>query len=325
MLSIYDEFAGVGGSSLGSTAVPGTRLIFAANHKPGAVADHASNFPDADHFEGDVARADITKFPRADIFWASPSCPPWSNARGQRRDFDHSPQGALFWEDEPDPETKRARALMEEVPRYLNAMILRGKPVLCGVVENVVECRKWDQWSRWLNEVRCGGRYEVRVIAINSMHVRAVRSRRAPQSRNRLFVAYCLKSLGRTPDWNKWLRPRAYCAVCDATVTAVQVFKRPGVDMGVYGRNGPYWYRCPNVRCRGAIVEPEVLPAAAVIDWSLQARRLADRDEPLADATMQRIVRGIQRYATPFTVPAGGTWRTEPASVQEPRRAHSPC
>lgn len=318
MLTIYDEFAGVGGSSRGATEVPGTELIFAANHKKDAVEDHARNFPNADHYEGDVARADIAKFPRADIFWASPSCPPWSNARGKRRDFDSSTQGVLFWEDEPDPETKRARALMEEVPRYLQAMIRRGKPVLCGVVENVVECRKWDQWSRWLREVRCDGLYEVRVIAINSMHVKAPRSRRAPQSRNRLFVAYWLKSLGRTPDWNKWLRPRAYCKVCDTTVTALQVFKRQGVDMGAYGRNGQYWYRCPNVTCRGSIVEPEVMPAAAVIDWSIEARRIADRDEPLADATMERILRGIQRFATPFTVPAGGTWRTEPVSVEEP-------
>lgn len=314
MLTVYDEFAGVGGSSRGAAEVPGTELIFAANHKKDAVEDHARNFPDADHFEGDVARARIETFPRADIFWASPSCPPWSNARGRRRDFDHSTQLALpGWDEEPDPETKRARALMEEVPRYLQAMIRRGKPVLCGVVENVVECRKWDQWSRWLREVRCEGLYEARVIAINSMHVRAPKSRRAPQSRNRLFVAYWLKSLGRTPDWNKWLRPRAYCAVCDETVTALQVFKRQGVDMGAYGRNGQYWYRCPNVKCRGAIVEPEVLPAAAVIDWSLQARPIADRDEPLADATMERILRGIQRYATPFTVPAG-----EPVSVEEP-------
>ncbi|MCX4707172.1 DNA cytosine methyltransferase [Streptomyces sp. NBC_01373] len=324
MLTVYDEFSGVGGSSLGSTSIKDsagnalTELIFAANHKKDAIEDHARNFPRADHFEGDVARADITTFPRADIFWASPSCPPWSNARGKRRDFDSSTQGVLFWEDEPDPETKRARALMEEVPRYLNAMILRGKPVLCGVVENVVECRRWDQWSRWLREIRCGGTYEVRVIAINSMHVRAKNSPRAPQSRNRLFVAYWLKSLGRTPDWNKWLRPRAYCPTCDATVSAMQVFKDPKKDMGTYGRNGQYWYRCPNVKCRNAIVYPEVMPASAVIDWSIQGRRIADRDEPLADATTERIARGIAKYATPFTVPAGGTWRTDPVSVNEP-------
>ncbi|MFE7268178.1 DNA cytosine methyltransferase [Streptomyces sp. NPDC057592] len=334
MLTVYDEFAGVGGSSKGVTAVPGTTLVFAANHKKDAVEDHARNFPDADHFEGDVARADIARFPRADIFWASPSCPPWSNARGKRRDFDNSTQLALpGWDTEPDPETKRARALMEEVPRYLNAMILRGRPVLCGVVENVVECRKWDQWGRWLREVRCGGLYEVRVIAINSMHVKARGSRRAPQSRNRLFVAYWLKSLGRTPDWNKWLRPKAYCQVCDATVSAMQVFKRLNVDMGAYGRNGQYWYRCPNAKCHNAIVEPEVMPASAVIDWSIEGRRIADRDEPLAAATMERIARGIAKFAKPtggdvlavppLLVPTEGRDGKVATSAEEPMRTQT--
>ncbi|MBT2505297.1 DNA cytosine methyltransferase [Streptomyces sp. ISL-98] len=317
MLSVYDEFAGVGGSSEGLTKVPGTQLIFAANHNPQAVASHAANFPGVDHFEGDVARADITKFPRADIFWASPSCPPWSNARGKRRDFDHSTQGVLFWEEQPDPETKRARALMEEVPRYLRAMNLRGRPVLAGVVENVIECRKWDQWNRWITEIRAEG-YETRVIALNSMHVTAARSLRAPQSRNRLFVAYWHTSLGRTPDWNKWLRPTAWCTTCEMRVTALQVFKKPGTDMGAYGKYGQYYYRCPHVKCRNAIVEPDVISASAAIDWSLQGTRIADRSEPLADATMERIRVGIAKYARPMTVPAGGTWRNDASPIDRP-------
>lgn len=80
MLTHYDEFAGVGGTSEGASCVPGVELIFAANHKKQAIASHAANFPHADHFDGDVERADITTFPRADIFTASPVCPPWSNA-----------------------------------------------------------------------------------------------------------------------------------------------------------------------------------------------------------------------------------------------------
>ncbi|MEV0090207.1 DNA cytosine methyltransferase [Streptomyces sp. NPDC050738] len=317
MLSVYDEFAGVGGSSEGLTKVPGTQLIFAANHNKQAVASHAANFPGVDHFEGDVARARIETFPRADIFWASPSCPPWSNARGKRRDFDHSTQGVLFGEVEPDPEIKRARALMEEVPRYLRAMNLRGKPVLAGVVENVTECRKWDQWGRWIAEIRAEG-YATRVIALNSMHVIAPRSMRAPQSRNRLFVAYWRTNLGRTPDWNKWLRPTAWCPLCDQLVTALQVFKKPRTDMGAYGRYGQYYYRCPHVSCRNTIVEPDVIPASAAIDWTHQGTRIADRTEPLADATMDRIRVGIAKYASPLTVPAGGTWRTAASPIDQP-------
>jgi hypothetical protein len=37
---------------------------------------HAMNFPNADHYLGDIAKVDIATFPRADIFLTSPSCPP---------------------------------------------------------------------------------------------------------------------------------------------------------------------------------------------------------------------------------------------------------
>ena len=77
-----------------------------------------------------------------------PACPAWTDARGVKRDFDKSNQMPLFGEWGPDEQTARSRALMEEVPRYLNAMALRGQPVLVGVVENVIQCRQWDQWSR---------------------------------------------------------------------------------------------------------------------------------------------------------------------------------
>lgn len=146
MLTLYDEFAGFGGNSQGATAVPGVELMLTANHHPLAVEVHRMNFPDADHCCGDIAKADIARFPCADLFCAFPSCPPWTDARGVRRDFDRSTQGVLFDPDRgaiaTDPTV--ARALMEEVPRYLQAMRRKGHPVLAGVVGNVVQVRKWD-------------------------------------------------------------------------------------------------------------------------------------------------------------------------------------
>lgn len=319
MLTLYDEFAGAGGSTQGAAAVPGVEPVLAANHNRLAVDTHAANFPHVDHYLGDVAAADITLFPRADLFWASPSCPPWTDARGRRRDFDRSTQGVLFGDHSPDAETLRARALMEEIPRYLRHWADQGRPVLAGVVENVIQCRRWDQWGRWLKEIRGLG-YEVRVIAFNSMHARPRVTQVAPQSRDRLYVAYWLTSLGRRPDWDKWLRPRAYCPVCDTVVDAVQVFKRAGVDMGRYRQQ--YLYRCPHTRCRNHIVEPEALPAAAAIDWSLPGTRIGDRDEPLAPKTLARIAAGLRRYAAPLLTPAGGSWRADaaPADVPMPTR-----
>lgn len=329
MFTLYDEFAGFGGSSQGAAAVPGVELMLAANHNPLAVDVHALNFPKADHYCGDIAKADIAGFPRADLFWSSPSCPPWTDARGVKRDFDRSTQGVLFdlarGPVATDPSVARARALMEEVPRYLQAMRRKGKPVLAGVVENVVQVRKWDQFARWRREIEAEG-YRTRLVALNSMHVTAAGTGRVAQSRDRFYMPFWLAELGRDPDWDKWLRPRAYCPGCDEVVDAVQVFKKTGADMGRYGiRTGQYVYRCPRSSCRHRVVEPEVLPASTVIDWSLDpGQRIGERvdskgrPDPLAEATLARIEAGLRRHARPLLTPAGGTWRQDATSVDVP-------
>jgi DNA (cytosine-5)-methyltransferase 1 len=188
------------------------------------------------------------------------------------------------------------------------------------------------------------------------MHAAPPTVHRAPQSRDRLYVAYWHISLRRDPDWDKWLRPRAWCESCGEMVQAMQVWKSQGRDMGRYRQQ--YVYRCPRVACRNAILEPEVLPAAAAIDWSLPGQRIGDRAKPLADKTLARIQAGLKKFARPITleaagntferrpgvrtwpvdaplttqtttatkalayepmiVPAGGTWRDAATSVGEP-------
>lgn len=312
MLTLYDEFAGVGGSSWGATRVPGVQAILAANHDPLAVESHAANFPNTEHYCGDVRSIDLARFPRADLFWASPACPPWTDAHGKRRDFDTQTvqQPGLFGDPEPDEKTTRARALMEEIPRYLEAMARRGRPVLAGVDENVIQCRLWAHWPAWLSTIQGLG-YRTRLIAFNSMHATAPRSPRAPQSRDRLYLAYWHQSLGRDPDWDKWLRPAAWCPSCGEQVAAMQVFKRPGADMGRY--RAQYLYRCPKASCRNQVVEPDVLPALAAIDPTIPCTAIKDRPEsdPLAPATLERIKAGIRRWWLPLLTPAGGTWRDQ--------------
>ncbi|OXR46997.1 hypothetical protein B7C42_00113 [Nocardia cerradoensis] len=189
----------------------------------------------------------------------------------------------------------------------------RGEPVLAGVMENVVQCRRWDQWDRWIGEVRALG-YETRVIALNSAHALPPTCLPVPQSRDRLYVAYWLKALGRQPDWDKWLRPKAWCGSCEQVVDAVQSWKKPGVEMGRYGvRHGQYAYRCPSKACRFAIVEPITTPASVAIDWTLPpGARIGDREEPLADNTLERIRIGLEKFAgAAMLTPAGGTWRPD--------------
>lgn len=300
-LTLIDFFCGAGGSSQGAVAVPGVSVALAANHWDRAIESHAANFSGTDHFQGDIHDADVARFPAAPLFWASPECPQWSSARGKRRDFDRQPD--LFGEVLPDPAADRSRALMWDVPRYLEAMRDRGRPVLAGVVENVVEVRQWARWAEWRAAIRGLG-YDTRLIALNSMHARPQVTPYAPQSRDRLYLAYWLRSLGRAPDWDRHLRPVAWCPDCGAEVRAVQCWKRPGADMGRY--RSQYVYRCPGVKCRGAVLEPSVLPAAAAIDWTDLGTRIGDRPRPMKEATRARIAAGLARYARPITLEAAG-------------------
>lgn len=313
-LTVMDWFCGAGGSSQGMHSIPGVRMARAANHWERAIESHAANFPEVDHYRGDIREAPVEKWPVTDIFWASPECPQWSNARGKRRDFDASLQGDLFDGFGPSEEVERSRALMEEVPMYLRGVQERGGLVKAGVVENVVDVRAWDQWDRWIGEIKKLG-YKTRVIALNSMHADPRTVHKAPQSRDRLYVAYWHESLGRTPDWDKWLRPRAWCTGCETWVQAVQRFKDPGRDMGRYRQQ--YVYRCPNTSCRSQIVEPETLPAAIAIDWTLPGQRIGDRTKPLAEKTLARIQAGLKKFAQPLVVPTGGTWRNDATPVAE--------
>ncbi|HEY5834953.1 DNA cytosine methyltransferase [Streptomyces sp.] len=315
-LTVMDWFCGAGGSSQGAHAVPGVRVERAANHWQRAIESHAANFPTVDHYRGDIREAPVEKWPVTDIFWASPECPQWSNARGKKRDFDTSLQGDLFGEMfAPPEEVERSRALMEEVPLYLRGVQARGGLVKAGVVENVIDVRAWDQFDRWREEFHKLG-YRTRIIALNSMHADPRATAEGCQSRDRFYMGYIHESIGRLPDWDKWLRPRAWCPGCGAWVRAVQVFKNPGADMGRHRQQ--YVYRCPNTACRNQIVEPSVLPAAVAIDWSLPGQRIGDRAKPLAPKTLARIEAGLKKFAQPLVVPAGGTWRNEATSASEP-------
>jgi DNA (cytosine-5)-methyltransferase 1 len=320
-LGIGDDFCGISGSTRGATQVRYVAAAWGGNHWKPAIDCHKANYPDAEHYHEDIFKADVTKRAYAEIYWASPACPDWSDAKGRKRDFDkQTTQQPNLFGDEPevDPEVKKNRALMSEVPRYLRAWIDRGRPVLAGVVENVVQCRLWADWDAWLGELHKLG-YSTRVIAFNSMHAVAPRSPRAPQSRDRLYVAYWHRSLGRTPDWDKWLRPAAHCARCGVETLAIQVFKKPGRDMGRYGSQ--YVYICGTAGC-GQRVTPPVVPALAVIDPNEPATAIGDRVakgmDPLEPATLDRIRAGIVRHWLPLLVPCGGTWRDQAAPLAEP-------
>jgi DNA (cytosine-5)-methyltransferase 1 len=309
---------GAGGSSQGMEAA-GVKVVSAANHWEPALRTHEENFPDALHKKGDIRDLDLYECPPVTVFWSSPECPYWSQGRGEKQTYAN--QASFFDSDDDKPESEgaaeRSRALMWNVVTYLEAMQTRGYLVLAGVVENVPDVVKWIHFGDWRRAFEKLG-YKTKVIALNSMHAQSRVTPRAPQSRTRFYMAYWHKTLGRDPNWDKWLRPPAWCPSCEETVSGLQVWRNPnGRRMGLYGQS--YDYRCPRVSCRGQVVYPEVLPAAAVIDWSDLGIRLGDRKRrkfktdtgetvwsPLAPKTMARIEAGYRRYARPFVFSNSG-------------------
>lgn len=314
-------FSGCGGCSQGLHAIPGVCMGWAANHSKIAVSSHQANFPDVEHMLGDIRDLPVWEWPDVDIHQASPECTNWTVAKGVARLDGRQPM-LIDTRSEAEKEAaalaERSRALMEEVPYYLEGVISRGKLVKAGIVENVVEARSSQKWGWWMETFRRLG-YRTKLIAYNSMHAQGTRTPMAPQSRDRLYFAYWHESLGRDPDWDKWIRPAAWCPSCGEMVDAVQVWRVPGVDMGRYKQS--YDFRCPKKSCRGQLVEPHALPAAAAIDWSNLGPRIGDRPktkakpEGLVPNTIRRIKVGLERYCEPFiTELRGGGSTARPVS-----------
>lgn len=284
-LTLTDLFCGAGGSSTGAVEIPGVEVRIASNHWDLAVQTHNTNHPDADHLCADLSQIDPRYFPQTDILWASPECTNHSVAKGKKR---AGAQPDLFGEILPDAASERSRATMWDVPRF--AEVHRYQAV---IVENVVDAWHWEPFRAWLMAMDCLG-YDHQLVFLNSMHAQTF-GMGAPQSRDRMYVVFWRKG-NPAPDLGRITRPDALCGEC-GPVKAMQTWKR----QPAWGRyRAQYVYRCPNTKCRNAVVEPLFRPAAEIIDWDLLGQRIGDRAKPLADKTLARIQAGIDKYWGPF-------------------------
>lgn len=301
-LRFVDIFCGAGGSSIGLSAA-GYELLLAANHWATAIDTHAANFTKAEHLCADVNNYDFRRLPRgADVLWASPICteisPAGGNATGRSDDETEQLLGHVSLKGQA-----RTRATFYDVLRAVE--VWRFKAVMIENVPDVAE--KWGLFGWWLKGMERLG-YTYQLVSINSAHVGGDGIPYAPQWRDRLYIVFIRKDIGRTPDLD--LRPQSRCFNCDTDVPGVQTWI-PGMErrefkVGRYRRDpkssyGQYWYTCPNSGCRQR-VEPYVMPAAAAIDWSNLGVRICDmpktalKPEGLAPKTMARIRKGMVKY-----------------------------
>jgi len=300
--TVDDLFCGAGGSSLGAE-LAGARLRLGLNHWDRAVETHATNFQHADHDRADISALTTSQIRRyisgSDLLVAGPECTCHSLAKGARR---RKPVAASLLDDGPpgDAEQDRSRATMWDVVRFAEQALLKGRPYKAIVVENVVDAFKWGAgddgglFNAWLCALRALG-YEHEILWLNSMFCPPAPIP-VPQSRDRMYVVLWRKGLRRP---NLRVEPPAWCPRCEQIVAGRQTWKKPGPR--VWGRYGPqYFYSCRD--CHGPAL-PGAFPAAAIIDWTLPAQRIGDRDRPLADNTRERIRRGLERLARePFAI-----------------------
>jgi DNA (cytosine-5)-methyltransferase 1 len=295
-LTFTDIFCGAGGTSLGF-ATAGFRLKLGANHWDRAVKTVAANFEDAEFLCADVNNYDMRRLPRTDVLTASPICTeasPASGTSGYRRPKNSIPGQVELLEafgHVPKAGMERTRATFHDVIRATE--VHRYLAVIVENVPDVVD--RWELFDWWVDGMR-RLRYNVQLVSMNSAHVGGQGNDFAAQWRDRLRIV-CTREGIPLPDLT--LTPTAWCPRCDQDVQSVQTWA-PSTDrkpyrVGRYRRDprssyGQYWYTCPRCARR---VEPYVLPAASLIDWTDLGQRIADMPRPLPASTLRRIQAGL--------------------------------
>ena len=293
---IVDNFAGGGGASTGIELAIGRSVDIAINHDENAVAMHTTNHPDTLHYCESVFDVDpvvATAGRPVGLAWFSPDCRHFSKAKGSK------------------PVEKEIRGLAWIVIRW--ALAVRPRVMM---LENVEEFKTWGP----LIVSADGGQ------------------RPDPERAGETFEAFCgMLSGGISVGHPALLECCEFLGIAADDELAQQLLD--GLGYAVDHRElRACDFGAPTIRkrffmvmrCDGVSVtwpEPthgdpkspavqagRLAPwrtAAECIDWNIAAPSIFDRKKPLAENTLKRIARGIQRFVldnpTPFIVKCNHT------------------
>jgi DNA (cytosine-5)-methyltransferase 1 len=292
-----DLFAGGGGASTGLEMGLGRPVHIAVNHNPAAISMHEANHPGALHLQTDVWAVDpvqVLAGRRVGWFHASPDCTHHSQAAGGQ------------------PRKKEIRDLSWVVTKW--AGIARPRIIS---LENVKQIRQWGP----LVAKRC--KVTGRVMKLDGTVAepgeRVPRHEQFlipdPRHKGRTWCTFlaCLHALGYTVE-HRILR------ACDygAPTSRERLFL-------VARRDGePIVWPEPTHAEKPRKGQKKWRTAAECIDWSIPGQSIFGRKKPLAEATMRRIGKGIQREviekAQPFIVPVTHKGADRLHSVDDPIR-----
>jgi len=285
-----DNFAGGGGASTGIEAAIGRSVDIAINHDPDAIAMHKANHPASKHYCEDVWQVDPVEAcggNRVALAWFSPDCTHFSRAKGGK------------------PVDKNIRGLAWVTVKW--ALLVRPRVIM---LENVPEIQTWGPLGSdgKPDKTRVGETFDGFICALTT----------GMPPTHPAFEEMC-SALGIDSD----------------SPEAVRISAGLGYDLE-YRVLRSCDYGAPTTRTRFYLIarsdgrpivwaEPTHAPkdsadvkagrklpyhtAAECIDWSIPAQSIFERDKPLAENTMRRIARGIQKFVfenpEPFIVPIG--------------------
>lgn len=272
-----DNFAGGGGASTGIEAAIGRSVDIAINHDPDAIAMHRANHPTTRHYCEDVWEVDPVEACGGEpvaLAWFSPDCKHFSRAKGGK------------------PVDKNIRGLAWVAIRW--AYLVRPRVIM---LENVPEIQTWGplgEDNRPIPE-HAGETFDGFIAALTDGIPRA----------HPAFTEMCealgiavdsemadtlADGLGYNIDW-RVLRSCDYGA--PTTRTRFYMIARCD-DKPIIWPEATHAPRKSREVAEGK--RKAWRSAAECIDWSIPAQSIFERDKPLAENTLRRIARGIQKF-----------------------------
>lgn len=289
---IVDNFAGGGGASTGIEIATGRPVDIAINHDPDAIAMHKANHPTSKHYCEDVWQVDPVEacegHPVA-LAWFSPDCKHFSRAKGGK------------------PVDKNIRGLAWVAIRW--AYTVRPR---CIMLENVPEIQTWGPLGEDNKPIkeRSGETFMGFMLALTTgipkTHPAFTEMCAALSISESSPIAGALtRGLGYKAQW-RTLRSCDY----GAPTTRKRFYLIARCD------GQPIVWPEPTHAPKDseAVKQGKKLPyhtAAECIDWNIPAQSIFEREKPLAENTLRRIARGIQKFVIenpePFVLAIGQT------------------
>ncbi len=293
---IVDNFAGGGGASTGIEMATGRSVDIAINHDENAIAMHSTNHPETLHYCESVFDVDpiaATAGRPVGLAWFSPDCRHFSKAKGSK------------------PVKKEIRGLAWIVIRW--ALAKRPRVMM---LENVEEFKTWgplltaEDGTEHPDPARAGETFAA-FIGMLTTGIAA----------DHPAITECCEVLNidvNSDDVRRLVAGLSYVVdhkelrACDYGAPTIRrrffmVMRCDGqpVEWPVASHGDP-----KSLDVQSGKLTPW-RTAAECIDWSIPCPSIFDRKKPLAENTLKRIARGIQRFVidnpTPFIVKCNHT------------------